>query len=71
MNTLDLHGIKHQHVCRHIDLFIYNAISERKSQIRIVTGNSDAMRKTVNDCLKDYGMVGVEITTGVLTVVIA
>lgn len=68
MNTLDLHGVKHQHVCRQIDLFIYNAISEGKSQIRIVTGDSDSMRNIVKVCLSDYEMIGIEITPGVLTV---
>ena len=58
--TLDLHGAKHADVCEVLDKFIYQQQVWKTKEVRILTGKSAKMKKVVNDCLADYGLVGEE-----------
>ena len=67
---LDLHGVKHENVSRKIDTFIWDSFGRSLHQVVIVTGNSPEMKKLVNKCLDEYGLVSYEhsLNTGVLIV---
>ena len=52
--TLDLHGLKHEHVYRIVDQFIGGHIIKRTSEISIITGRSIKMKKIVSEILTDY-----------------
>tara|TARA_R110002020_G_scaffold65724_1_gene173325 strand:+ start:1264 stop:1482 length:219 start_codon:yes stop_codon:yes gene_type:complete len=51
MQTLDLHGIRHEGVVQQIHSFVYN----NELPVRIVTGKSPAMRKIVVDTVSLLG----------------
>lgn len=53
---LDLHGVKHENVQRQIDVFIWENMQKKVSQIKIVTGNSAPMKSIVSECLVEYGL---------------
>jgi DNA-nicking Smr family endonuclease len=52
--TLDLHGLKHEHVYRTVDQFIGGHIIKRTSEISIITGRSIKMKEIVSEILTDY-----------------
>jgi DNA-nicking Smr family endonuclease len=52
--TLDLHGLKHEHVYRIVDQFIGGHIIKRTSEISIITGRSIKMKEIVSEILTDY-----------------
>ena len=51
METLDLHGIRHEGVVQQVHNFVYN----NELPVRIVTGNSKIMRKIVVDTISVLG----------------
>jgi len=55
MGKIDLHGVKHEDVARLLDPFIWQNMKLGIRYIEIVTGNSDSMKKVVNDILSEYG----------------
>ena len=52
IHELDLHGVKHEEV----DLLVENFVLLRKPPMRIITGNSDKMRKLVAKVLGRHGI---------------
>jgi DNA-nicking Smr family endonuclease len=53
-NTLDLHGIKHEHVFQIVDQFIGHHILIQTREVSIITGHSVKMKELVEDIAKDY-----------------
>ena len=53
---LDLHNVRHQDVQTKLDKFLGEHMMKGTNEIRIVTGNSDNMKKVVDDVLNDYGL---------------
>jgi len=53
---LDLHGVKHEHVSKLIDNFIWDNIQRSVQQVIIVTGNSQTMKDLVTKCLSEYSL---------------
>lgn len=53
--TLDLHGVKHEQVSGLVDVFIWLHMQKKTSQVAIITGNSDTMKKLVHECISGYG----------------
>ena len=51
MKTLDLHGIRHEGVVQQIYSFVYN----NELPVRVITGQSEAMRKIVLDTVSLLG----------------
>jgi len=52
MNTLDLHGLKHEKV----DWIVENFVLMEDLPARIITGNSPAMRGIVEEVLRRYNL---------------
>ncbi len=50
MKTLDLHGMYHDAVERHVENFVLL----NESPLRIITGNSDKMKKIVVNVLAEH-----------------
>jgi DNA-nicking Smr family endonuclease len=53
---IDLHNIRHQDVQTKIDKFLGEHMMKGTNEVRIVTGNSDKMKKVVGGVLNDYGL---------------
>jgi DNA-nicking Smr family endonuclease len=58
--TLDLHGLKHEHVYRIVDQFIGGHIIKRTSEVSIITGRSIRMKEIVSEILTDYHITAQE-----------
>ena len=56
IKELDLHNIRHQDVQTKLDRFLGEHMMKGSDEVRIVTGNSDDMKKVVDDVLNDYGL---------------
>jgi len=56
MNSLDLHGIKHSEVQKHLDSFIWENMNKGSKEIDVITGISEQMKKIVRDIVIDYNM---------------
>jgi DNA-nicking Smr family endonuclease len=54
---LDLHGVKHQDVKRQLDVFFWEAMTKKISQIEVVTGHSKTMKDLVYETCNEYGFV--------------
>lgn len=54
MKTLDLHGIKHSEVPKLIDQFLWENMSKKTTEVEIITGISDQMKKIVIETIDDY-----------------
>ena len=54
--TLDLHGTKHEHVNRMVDMFIWECIQNNIHQCKVITGNSEVMKQIVIGCVNDHGL---------------
>jgi DNA-nicking Smr family endonuclease len=54
--NLDLHGVKHENVVRLVDVFIWQCMQTKKKNATIITGNSDTMKKIVEECLNEHGI---------------
>lgn len=52
--TLDLHGIKHEHVYQIVDQFVGQHILSKSTEIYIITGHSQKMRGLVEHVAQDY-----------------
>ena len=55
-HSLDLHGVRHGDVSRKIDSFIGNHLMRGSSEVQIIIGNSEEMKKIVDTTLEDYGL---------------
>jgi DNA-nicking Smr family endonuclease len=55
MNTIDLHGVKHEDVSRLLDSFLWQNMQKKIKEVRVITGNSDEMKRIVRETLSDYG----------------
>ncbi len=51
---LDLHNVRHADVPKAVDKFLGFHISKGSMEVRVVTGNSDSMKKIVKETLIDY-----------------
>lgn len=51
---LDLHNIRHADVPGVMDRFLSVQIARGAMEVRVVTGNSDSMKKIVKETLIDY-----------------
>ena len=56
MNSLDLHGIKHSDVQKHLDSFIWENMNKGSREVGVITGISEQMKKIVTDTVIDYNM---------------
>lgn len=54
MKTLDLHGFKHSEVPKLIDQFLWENMKLKSSEVEIITGISDNMKKIVIQTINDY-----------------
>lgn len=60
MNSIDLHGVKHEDVGKLLDSFLWENMQKNVKGIRIITGNSSEMKRIVNEIIEEYGFVAVE-----------
>lgn len=51
METLDLHGEKHEQVVQKVHTFVYN----NELPVRVITGKSETMKKIVVDTVSQLG----------------
>ena len=56
MNSLDLHGIKHSEVQKHLDSFIWENMNKGPKEVEVITGISEQMKRIVRDTIIDYNM---------------
>ena len=56
MNKLDLHGVRHHEVQQVVDQFLSKHLYNSTNEISIIIGNSDKMKKIVDNVLKDYNL---------------
>jgi len=54
MNTLDLHGIKHEKASGLVIRFIEDNWNKNGEQLEIITGHSNEMKKIVKKVLDEY-----------------
>ncbi len=57
IKELDLHNIRHQDVQTKLDKFLGEHMMKGSNEVRVVTGDSDKMKKVVDGILKDYGLI--------------
>jgi len=55
METIDLHGVKHENVGSMLDTFIWENMKRNATAIKVITGNSAEMKKIVLDIANEYG----------------
>lgn len=53
---IDLHYTRHQDVQTKLDKFLGEHMMRGTNEVRVVTGNSDSMKKVVDNILEDYGL---------------
>lgn len=53
---IDLHHTRHQDVQTKLDKFLGEHMMKGTNEVRVVTGNSDNMKKVVENILMDYGL---------------
>ncbi len=58
--TLDLHGLKHEHVYTIVDRFVGNHVVRGTREIYIITGHSKKMKEIVAYVIQDYDIQGKE-----------
>jgi DNA-nicking Smr family endonuclease len=68
METIDLHGVKHEEVGSMLDTFIWDNMKRKTSAVKIITGNSEDMKKIVWDIANEYNFLVDDLwtNTGVL-----
>lgn len=54
MNILDLHGVKHEDVPKLVDQFLWKNMKVKSSEVKIITGISNNMKKIVIETINDY-----------------
>jgi len=64
INKIDLHGIKHQDVAKHLDMAFYS----KTFPLEVVTGKSLQMRQCVLEILNEYGLKYLELREGSIIV---
>lgn len=52
---IDLHGVKHEDVGTKLDYFIWESMKQKLSAIKVITGNSNEMKKIVFEIANEYG----------------
>jgi DNA-nicking Smr family endonuclease len=57
METIDLHGVKHEEVGSMLDTFIWDNMKRKTSAVKIITGNSEDMKKIVWDIANEYNFL--------------
>jgi DNA-nicking Smr family endonuclease len=57
METIDLHGVKHEEVGSMLDTFIWDNMKRKNSAVKIITGNSEDMKKIVWDIANEYNFL--------------
>lgn len=60
MNSIDLHGVKHENVGSILDAFIWENMKLNKSGVKIITGNSEYMKNIVYEIAEEYGFTVAE-----------
>ena len=55
MTSIDLHGVKHEEVLDLLDKFIWENMKKNSDSIMVITGNSEGMKKIVQDIANDHG----------------
>ena len=55
-NKLDLHGVRHHEVQQVVDQFLTKHLYNSTNEVSIIIGNSDKMKKIVDNVLKDYNL---------------
>lgn len=58
--SLDLHGVRHVDVPRKVDIFLSQYMQRNFSEVEIITGISNKMKKIVNETLSEYGLTSRE-----------
>jgi hypothetical protein len=51
---LDLHNVRHADVPKSVDKFLGHHICRGSMEVRVITGNSESMKKIVKETLLDY-----------------
>lgn len=41
MKSIDLHGMKHKNVQRHLDIFFWEMIKNKQDRVRVITGPNE------------------------------
>jgi DNA-nicking Smr family endonuclease len=54
MMKLDLHGTKHEDVKRKLDVFFWECMQKKITQVEVITGMSDKMKEIVIDTANEY-----------------
>lgn len=54
------HRVKHRDVQRKLDIFFWEMIQRKQSEVRVITGWSDEMKKIVSSVCKDYDFIAEE-----------
>jgi|14_taG_2_1085336.scaffolds.fasta_scaffold69586_3 DNA-nicking Smr family endonuclease len=54
---IDLHNIRHQDVQTKLDKFLGEHMMKGTNEVRVVTGDSDKIKKVVSSVLNDYGLI--------------
>jgi len=56
MDSLDLHGIRHDEVSRVLETFLYEEMQKASKECEIITGMSSRMKEIVGEIVKEHGM---------------
>jgi DNA-nicking Smr family endonuclease len=51
---LDLHGTKHEDVSRKLDVFFWECMQKKITQVEVITGMSDKMKEIVMSVSSEY-----------------
>jgi len=57
VETIDLHGVKHEEVGNMLDTFIWDNMKRKTSAVKIITGNREDMKKIVWDIANEYNFL--------------
>jgi len=60
MDSVDLHGTRHEEVARKLENFLYQHIQKGTSEVKVITGKSPEMKKIVYDIVEQYKMTATE-----------
>lgn len=67
---IDLHGVKHENVSRQLDVFFWEMMQKKVTQVEVITGISQRMKEIVKESCKEYNFEVIEnpINVGMLLV---
>ena len=54
MMKIDLHGTKHEDVQRKLDVFFWECMQKKITQVEVITGMSDKMKEIVMSVSSEY-----------------